>query len=164
MRGKQVHGRLHWWSQHSASHHGQKITHVPKSILSFFHDDFNKVPRSKAANKQNNSRSSASVEFDKEWYSFNVNWSTQRRHKDETKNTLEPNHDTTTTALDSAVTIPTLTYPYTAATHTLEYSIQWLPSSPLNDGLSTPLEASSGIFGLANLTIQGLCAGIRNHW
>ena len=44
---------------------------------------------------------------------------------------LEPHLHTTTTALDRAVTIPTLTYPYTAATHTVEYSIQWLATSPL---------------------------------
>jgi len=57
------------------------------------------------------------------------------RHKDETKTIdLEPNQNTTITALDRAVTIPTLIDPYTAATHTVEYSIQWSASSPLNDG------------------------------
>jgi len=62
---------------------------------------------------------------------FNViNWSTQRRHKDETKAIgLESNHNTATNALNRAVTISTLTYPYTAATHTVEYSIQWLLST-----------------------------------
>jgi len=87
------------------------------------------------------------------------------RHKDETKTIdLEPNYNTTTTALDRAITIPTLTYPYTAATHTVEYSIQWLASSPHNDGLSAPLTTPSVVFGHANMTLQGLCAEICNHW
>jgi len=54
---------------------------------------------------------------------------------------LEQNHNITTTALDRAVTTPTLTYPHTAATRTIECSVQWLASSPLDNGLSAPLAA-----------------------
>jgi len=57
-----------------------------------------------------------------------------------------------------------LTYPYTAETHTGEYSIQRSEFSPLKDALSVPLAVPSVIFGYDDMTLQGLCAEIRNHW
>jgi len=80
----------------------------------------------------------------KEWYSINVFGQHRECTRTKTKNKdlfLEPNHNTTTTALDRAVTIPTLTYPHTAATRTVEYSVQWSASSPLDNGPSAPLAA-----------------------
>ena len=80
----------------------------------------------------------------KEWYIINVIGQHRECTRTRTKNKdlfLEPNHNTTTTALDRAVTIPTLTYPHTAAMQTVEYSVQWSASSPLDNGPSALLAA-----------------------
>jgi len=81
----------------------------------------------------------------------------------------EPNLNTTTAALDHALTIPTLTYPSTSATYTVEYSIQYVnPRTvgilPTHDGLSVPLESPSVISRHGSMTLQGIYAEICNPW
>jgi len=64
----------------------------------------------------------------------------------------EPNHNTTTTALDHAVTIPALTYPSTSATYTVEYSIQYV--NPRMVGILSTQRRAVGASGKPQCNLQ----------
>jgi len=64
----------------------------------------------------------------------------------------EPNHNTTTVALDHALTIPTLTYPSTSATYLVEYSVQYV--NPRMVGILSTQRRTVGASGKPQCNLQ----------